>query len=158
MGRWKNHGGNSLNLSAPGEEIIASKLCEPIIPDQMSASAGELFAPSRGVRQSVDAIWRSWNQVYQKGKFSHRINAQNMRALFLSLQWCATRPGHLRKRVVHLVDSFVTLSIVCKGKTSSRMLLALIRQISAHVLAMHVSLFMGHVDSTENPADEGSRM
>ncbi|CAE7580461.1 Dnmt3c [Symbiodinium natans] len=106
MGRWKDYGSSSLNLSALGEEVIASKLCLGAnhTGSDVRISTGELFAPSKGVRQSVDAVWWTWKQVYQKRwKFAHHINAQEMRALLLSLQWRASR----YRRAVRLLWPFV---------------------------------------------------
>ena len=75
-------------------------------------SAGELAVPSKGIRQSVEAVWWQWKEMQQvfskRWSYPHHINSLEMRSLLLALQWRAQRPGHLGKRVVHLVDSFAT--------------------------------------------------
>ena len=160
MGRWKQYGFCDLKDSELAQQYLVNKLALGAnhTGSDVRITTGELMAPSKTVRQSTEAIWWRWKQVFsKKWRFPHRINALEMRALLLGLQWRAQRPGHLGKRVVHLVDSFVTLGIVCKGRTSSLMLRALARQIAAHILAMGITLILAHVDSAENPADEGSR-
>ena len=160
MERWKHYGFEGKDDSPQDAEFLVNKLALGAnhTGSDVRITTGELMTPSKSVRQSTEAIWWSWKQVFsKKWQFQHHINALEMRALLLGLQWRAQRPGHLGKKVVHLVDGFVTLGIVCKGRTSSLMLRSLSRQIAAHVLAMGITLILAHVDSTENPADEGSR-
>ena len=160
MGRWKHYGFEGKDDSPHDAEFLVNKLALGAnhTGSDVRITTGELMTPPKSVRQSTEAIWWSWKQVFsKKWQFQHHINALEMPALLLGLQWRSQRPGHLGKKVVHLVDSFVTLGIVCKGRTSSLMLRSLSRQIAAHVLAMGITLILAHVDSTENPADEGSR-
>ena len=160
MGRWKQYGFNDIEDSDEASQFLVNKLALGAnhTGSDVRITTGELMTPSKSVRQSVEAIWWQWKQVFsRRWEFPHHINALEMRALLLGLQWRAQRPGHLGKRVVHLVDSFVTLGIVCKGRTSSLMLRALSRQIAARVLATGLTVILAHVDSSENPADDGSR-
>ena len=121
-------------------------------------TTGELMNSKHTVRQSVDAIWCRWKQVLvHRWQEPQHINLLEMRALLLASQWRSRRPHSLGKRFVHLVDSFVSLSIVAKGRTSSLLLRRVSKQIAAYVLAMSAQLILGHVDSAENPADAGSR-
>ena len=71
------------------------------------------------------------------GKFIQPVG--NSHAMLL--QWRSTRPDHC-----------------CKGRTSSTIPSALSKQSGAYVLAMSVSLVLGHVRSGTNLADKGSRV
>ena len=159
LSRFKNFG--DLPRTPNPTTTLAHHLCRVAnhTGSDVRITTGEIIRPKAVRRAGVDAICWRWKQVYStRWQYSHHINALEMRALLLALQWRSTRPGHLGKRIVHLVDSLVTLCICCKGRTSSKMLSALSKKIAAYVLAMSVNLVLAHVDSAINPADKGSRV
>ena len=133
--------------------------CARMIAEHVKITTGELLNPKASSRQSIPAvIWR-WQTVFAtKWKFLHHINSLEMRALLLALKWRARFKPQFNCRIVHLVDSFVALSICSKGRTSSKLLTKLAKQISAYTLAMSYSLVLAHVDSHDNPSDKGSRL
>jgi len=70
------------------------------------------------------------------------------------------RVHHFREvgcRVFHLTDSYVVMSIVAKGRSSSNLLKPLLRRLSALVLSYGLYVVVIHVESTENPTDGASR-
>ena len=61
-------------------------------------------------------------------------------------------------RIFHLTDSYVCMSVISKGRSSSKQLQRILRRISAELLAHGLQVIMGHVESTDNPTDAGSRI
>ena len=60
-------------------------------------------------------------------------------------------------RIFQISDSYVSISVVSKGRSSSWRLQRVLNQIAAHLLAHGLQLIMAHVESTDNPTDKGSR-
>ena len=60
-------------------------------------------------------------------------------------------------RIFQLTDSYVSLSVASKGRSSSKQLSRVLNSISAHLLCHGLQLVLAHVDSLDNPSDEGSR-
>ena len=163
LSRWKSFGGQQ--CPALDEEGCARMIAEHLMRQtnhtgsDVKITTGELLNPKASSRQSIPAvIWR-WQTVFAtKWKFLHHINSLEMRALLLALKWRARFKPQFNCRIVHLVDSFVALSICSKGRTSSKLLTKLAKQIAAYTLAMSCSLVLAHVDSHDNPSDKGSRL
>ena len=107
---------------------------------------------------SVRAFWWQWKHLF-KLRWVHpsHINVLEMRMILHSLLWKVRKVSSLNKRWLHLEDSMVCLLILTKGRTSSRMLQPLSRQIGAIQLATGSQLLHGHVGSSENPTDAASR-
>ena len=61
------------------------------------------------------------------------------------------------KRIFHLSDSYVSISVVAKGRSSSVMLNRLLKVLNAHLLIHGIYLILAHVESSENPTDGASR-
>jgi hypothetical protein len=80
-----------------------------------------------------------------------------LETILLGLKFQISRLKAVDQRIFQLTDSYVGMSIVSKGRTSSKQLTRTLNQISAHLLAFGLHMIMGHVESTENPSDEGSR-
>ena len=121
-------------------------------------STGSIMNPRSFPRQSVAADWWVWNKVFAvKWKRPDHINNLELRAILLSIEW---RINHLKEtsvRLVHLTDSYVSMSVIGKGRSSSKMLQPLLRRLAAMVMAFDLYVYTGHVESTENPTDEASR-
>ena len=60
-------------------------------------------------------------------------------------------------RFSHLTDSYVCMSIVSKGRTSSGALRHVLQKVSAWILSHNFQMTLVHVESTENPTDAASR-
>ena len=119
---------------------------------------GELMNPRQMARQSVNSSWWMWKQAFTVAwKIEQHINPLETRAIFLSLSWKARQNKLHGKRVFHLTDSYVSQSILSKGRTSSKLMSPIVQKTNALLLAAGAHLFVTHVDSADNPTDEGSR-
>ena len=101
-------------------------------------------------------MWRHVLARKVKRNPRHHINQLEMRAVLLALNW-RLRSQQRCRRFVHLVDSQVTLNVLCKGRTSSLRLLPISRKIAARTLGGDLLPTWGYVKSSWNPADEPSR-
>ena len=121
-------------------------------------ASGMLLNPKSFPRQSAAAGWWLWDKVfaYRWDKTDH-INALEMRAIIHAVEWRIThlKEGHCR--IFHLTDSYICMSIISKGRTSSRMLKPLLARLTALLLAFDIYLIVVHIESTENPTDNDSR-
>lgn len=80
-----------------------------------------------------------------------------MRMILFTVLWKRRNPEAVNKRWLHLEDSMVSLLILCKGRTSSRLLQPLCQQLGVVQIAMGSMLLRAHVGSLENPTDAASR-
>ena len=120
--------------------------------------SGDLMAPKKYPRQSVQSTWWHWQPIFaSRWKFEEHINALEIRAVYLSLRWKARQRAFTSRRAFHITDSYVAMSILSKGRTSSKRLQPLIRKISSLLLAGQLQLILAHVDSSDNPTDAASR-
>ncbi len=119
---------------------------------------GKIMNPKAFPRQSVAAGWFNWQGVFQcKWTRKDHINSLEMRAILLSLRH---RIQHLHEREVrfaHLTDSYVSMSVISKGRSSSQMLTQVLKRINSYLLGFNLYLILLHVESTDNPTDEASR-
>lgn len=121
-------------------------------------STGAVTNPRAFPRQSAPAGWWIWEKVFAyKWKSNDHINSLELRSLVHALEWRVTHLQEASIRAFHLTDSYIAMSIVSKGRTSSRMLKPLLRRLSAVLLAFDVYLIVSHVESSENPTDAASR-
>ena len=122
-------------------------------------STGIALNPKCFPRQSSSSSWWFWEKVFAcRWKRSDHINSRELRSIIHSVEW---RIKHLKEcevRIFHLTDSYVCMSIVSKGRTSSKMLQPLLRRLSATLLAFNIYLLVSHVESTDNPTDHDSRL
>ena len=122
-------------------------------------TTGSLMNPRRYPRQSVNPQWWEWQQIFAtRWKFSDQINSLEIRSIYLTLLWKLRERSLCSRRLFHLTDSYVAMSILSKGRTSSKALQPLVRKLASLVLASQAQLVLAHVDSSENPTDEGSRL
>lgn len=141
-----------------------SRWSAPLSPSQLINRFGFCVALglpySNKVKQhaSLRAGWWFWKLLFSTrwGFWSH-INSLEMRMVFQALCWRARDPAHFGHRWLRLADSMVCNYILSKGRTSSKMLQSLARQIAVLQLAMNGRQLHGHVNSHENPTDVASR-
>ncbi len=121
-------------------------------------STGEILAPKSVVRQSIQAGWWNWKPVF-KVRWKHRdhINLLELRSILLSLRYHVHHLKHSNMRIFHITDSYVCMSVCSKGRSGSRHLMKILKQINAYLLGFQLYLVLAHVESTENPTDEASR-
>lgn len=62
------------------------------------------------------------------------------------------------RRVFHLSDSYVCISVISKGRSRSKQLMRVLRPLAAHLLAHGLHMVLAHVESSENPTDRNSRL
>ena len=119
---------------------------------------GMLLGKKPTVHASVQAMWWVWTHLFKtRWRFHSHINFLEMKMIFLTLLWKCRSFSCVNKKWVHLTDSMVSLLILAKGRTSSRLLQPLCNQIGALQLATGSTALMAHVGSADNPTDEGSR-
>ena len=121
-------------------------------------TSGQILNPKAFPRQSAQALWWEWEQVFRtRWAQAEQINALEIRAIYLSLLWKTLQRSVCNRRIFHLSDSYVSISILSKGRTASRKLHFIVNKINALLLAAHCILNLVHVDSSDNPTDEASR-
>ena len=121
-------------------------------------STGQLINPKAYPRQSIDPNSWAWKVVFRHSwKQKAHINELELRMIVLSVEWMLRRPATCRRRLLHLTDSYVSMSVISKGRSSSRALNRVLRRLAAALLAARLFLLVGHVDSMVNPTDAASR-
>lgn len=121
-------------------------------------SSGELMNQKAFPRQSAQASWWKWEPAFgQAWKRKAHINVLEMEALLLSVQHQVQRFHQGDCSIFHLTDSYVTMSVASKGRTSSLQLRRVMRRLAALLLGHGLTLILAHVESTENPTDRQSR-
>ena len=121
-------------------------------------TTGQVMVPRAFPRQSASADWWQWKPIFASRWEKHEhINALELRSIMMALQWRIRHSGEEDSRLLHLTDSYVNMSIISKGRTSSLMLSRLVRKLASMCLGFSLFPFLVHVESTENPTDEGSR-
>ena len=119
---------------------------------------GEILAPKNFPRQSVASAWWSWQHGYaQRWKHRSHINVLELETILWGLKFQIQRFKVVDCRVMQLSDSYVSISVVSKGRSSSLQLQRINRVLSAYLLAFGLQLIMAHVESGDNPTDEKSR-
>lgn len=121
-------------------------------------TTGQIMAPKAFPRQSASPQWWDWKPVFNsRWQTQEHINLLEMRAIMLALRW---RVCHLKEadiRFCHLTDSYVCMSVLSKGRSSSDMLMVVLRKVAAFCLTFGLLPILLHVESTENPTDKASR-
>ena len=121
-------------------------------------TTGTVLNPRAYPRQSSCSSWWVWSKVFAcKWSRADHINSLELRSIIHSVEW---RINHLKEshaRIFHLTDSYVAMSIISKGRTSSRMLQPLLQRLAIALLAWDLYLAVSHVESVDNPTDEASR-
>ena len=120
--------------------------------------SGEILNPKAHPRQGVQSDWWIWKPSFAvRWKRKEHINLLELRSIFLALRYHITHLQGSQFRLFHISDSYVCLSVVGKGRTGSKNLSRVLRQLNAYLLAHGITLILGHVDSLINPTDGASR-
>ena len=121
-------------------------------------STGEILNPKAAVRQSIQASWWKWQHCFAvKWKQRDHINLLELRSILLSIKFHVTHLRHSDLRIFHLTDSYICMSVISKGRSGSRQLGRVLKQLNAHLLGFSLQLIIAHVESSENPTDGASR-
>ena len=119
---------------------------------------GLFYRPEAAPRTSIDPSRWSWSVAhsYPYAREEH-INVLELRSIVHALEWRSRVTSFHSCRFLHLSDSQVCLSVLTKGRSSSRILNRLLRRIAALCLALDLLPLWAWVESRLNPADEPSR-
>ena len=121
-------------------------------------TTGAVLNPKCYPRQAASANWWKWTQLFRtRWSASEHINLLELRSIFLALKHAVSHLQVTDYRLFHISDSYVCISIVAKGRTSSVQLNRVLRQFNAYLLAFGLQWIQCHVESTEDPTDEASR-
>ena len=121
-------------------------------------TSGMVVNPKAFPRQSACAAWWVWQSGFKtRWKKHEHINALEMRSILLALKYRISHLGESHCRFVHLSDSYVSISVISKGRSSSDILMYILRKFAAYSFAYNMLPILVHVESTENPTDEDSR-
>ena len=74
------------------------------------------------------------------------------------MQWRLRRRRGVQKKFLHLTDSYVSIAVLSKRRSTSKALHAVCRKVAALELAASVFPVYGFLRSDDNPCDEGSRL
>ena len=119
---------------------------------------GQVTNPKCFPRESVQSGWWLWEPLFQiRWKHAEHINALEFEAILLSLKHCVSHLKLSSSRLFHITDSYVCMSVVAKGRSSSRVLSRKLRVLAAYLLAFDLQLVIAHVASGDNPTDAASR-
>ena len=121
-------------------------------------TTGAVMNPKAYPRQSACADWWHWDHVFScRWQKQEHINRLEMRSILLALRWRVEHLGDANVRFIHLTDSYVSMSIISKGRSSSAMLMNILKKIAALEFGFNLFPILIHVESTENPTDAASR-
>ena len=97
---------------------------------------GDALACRSFPRQSVSSSWWQWEHSFKTAwKQKSHINVLELEAILLGLKFQTTRLGARNQRIFQITDSYVGLSVVSRGRSSSKQLSRVLKTISAHLLA-----------------------
>lgn len=120
--------------------------------------SGDVVNPRCFPRQSICADWWRWERCFKiRWPAPQHINQLELKTIILSVIRGIRAEQWVEKRIFHLSDSYVSISVASKGRSSSRMLNRLLKVLNAHLLLYEIFLVLAHVESTENPTDAESR-
>ena len=121
-------------------------------------SSGQILNPKAYPRQSIQAGWWVWRSTFKTRWTSpEHINSLELRSILLAVKFHVNNLKKSNCRIFHITDSYVCMSIIGKGRTSSGKLGHCLKQLNALLLLFNLYLVVGHVESRENPTDDASR-
>ena len=118
---------------------------------------GVLRYPREWPRRSIDASRWKWKICLSYRMTTAHINVLELAAILATLKWRTRRKGSVGVRFLHLTDSQVCMSVLCKGRSSSNQLNRVLSRINALNLVTDILPAYVYIRSAENPADEPSR-
>ena len=110
------------------------------------------------IRQSIQSGWWKWKHVFNtKWKHKEHINCLELRGILLAVQYHVSHLKHKHVRIYHITDSYVAMSVASKGRSGSKNLSRILKQLNGLLLGFGLQLIVVHVESSENPTDGASR-
>ena len=145
---------------------LVSKICHLVSAkgsDVLLTAGNEPIPKYHRLRNSLSPkLWRwkvlcGWKwKPHQSGCPEH-INKLELRAVQTALRWRLIRHKESHRKVLHLVDSMVSLQVLYKGRSSSHKLRATCKRIAALQLVGNFMLVLAYTSTKTNPADRPSR-
>ena len=121
-------------------------------------TTGEVLNPKAVVRQSIEAKWWDWRNLFCfKWKQSEHINILELRIILQGLRYYITHLHVSHRRIFHVTDSYICMSVISKGRTGSKQLARVLKKVNALLLGFGIQFIVAHVESSENPTDDASR-
>lgn len=134
-------------VSSKGSDILLNASTEPL----PHADRFRTTIPASLWRWSTVCGWEWQNPTHQ------HINKLEIKAVYTGLKWRIARQHLRHTKIIHLVDSMVSLQILNKGRSSSRKLKVITRKICALLISSRLFLVLAYVNTGTNPADRPSR-
>lgn len=158
-GRCLNYGGAKLTGEATVQilnKLLLSRTNHT--GSDVRISTGEFLNPKAHPRQGVEADWWDWKACFKvKWQTKEHINLLELRSIFLAIKYQVSHFKVASARLFHLTDSYICLSIISKGRSGSKQLTRVLKQLNAFLLSHGLYLILAHIDSTTNPTDGESR-
>ena len=149
---------DQLNLVRKLNHLVSSKGTDVLL-----TTGSESMPKQHRLRNSLSPkLWRwkvlcGWKWRNTAHSVPEHINKLEMRAVETALRWHLFRHRAYGKRVLHLVDSMVSLQIINKGRTSSRKIRSVSKRIAALLISGNLLLTLAYTATATNPADAPSR-
>ena len=122
-------------------------------------TTGEPMRLSQFPRQSIDPPWWQWLTRGRAQWCEHaHINELEARAALMALQWRCRAAKRFGKRWLILLDSFVSVGVLTKRRSTSYRLNRVVRKFAVLELASFTQTSFGFARSHLNPAGYGSRL
>ena len=116
-----------------------------------------LVRPDLWPRASIQPHYWTWRIILGYRQDGDHINGLELRAHLTALKWRLRQTSEIGARFVHLLDSQVCISVLCKGRSSSRRLHHVLKRVNALMVASDCLGAYCYIRSEFNPADKPSR-
>ena len=120
-------------------------------------SSGSLMCPDGWPRRTLLPHRYRWKVVAAYPLRTAHINILELQAVLQTLKWRSREASAIRTRIVHATDSQVVLSVIAKGRSSSRTLNFALTRLNALLLCASMQIALVYVRTDLNPADRPSR-
>lgn len=120
---------------------------------------GEVMNQKVFPRESICAEWWRWEDgFHRRWQYKSHINVLELEAILWGIQFQLDKFKVSEARIFQVSDSYVCISVVSKGRSSSKQLQRVLNKINATLLAHGLYLVIAHVESTSDPTDRNSRL
>ena len=121
-------------------------------------TTGSIINPKAFPRQSCCATWWNWSKMFACHRYrQYHINSLELISIVHSVEWRIKNLNELQLRIFHITDSYVCMSLISNGRSSSKMLKPLLSRLAATTCLGALYLAVVHVESSDNPTDHDSR-
>ena len=156
----------TISVSPDAPQMLVTKICHLVSckgSDVLLTSNTEPIPKFHRLRNSLSPKLWKWKELcgwkwkaHQSGCTEH-INKLELGAVQTALRWRLCKQRETNRRVLHLVDSLVSLQVLNKGRSSSYKLRATCKRIAALQLLGNFMLVLAYTNTKTNPADRPSR-